>query len=189
MPNMLPEGHMLIPNKAATIAISKDDEPRIWFATCATAPVKNLYSTGVLGQYILFGDDLTVTTGKPLVAGFGAASDVVVLASALSAGSTFIWGLTVAKLIEFGTSAPPKRDTTITEEGLMSMWKVPNKSMTSLDYLNNTETHRLVDYADLLISYMPTFKKIKVKNIKQLEAYAKGGFTKVTLQDRARARA
>ena len=108
-------------------------------------------------------------------------------ATAISAGISFIWGLTAAKLIAFGSSAPPKRDTVLKEEGLMAMWKVPNETMASLDYLKNTESHKLLDYADLLISYLPTFKSIKVKNIKALEAYAKGGFTKVTLVTTGRA--
>ena len=39
----------------------------------------------------------------------------------------------------------------------------------------------LKDYADLLISFTPTFKAVGVRSIKENEKYAANGFTKVRL--------
>jgi hypothetical protein len=181
MANLLPEGFVLIPNKAAVLCITDDVEPSLFLANAATVRGKDIYSAGVLGQYFVFGDSLTVLTGAPLVARFEAADSIVVLAYKLTNGKTYFWGITVTKLIEFAAK-PPTRSETIQEAGLLGIWKVPNASMTELTLLENTNTHRLKDYADLLISFSPTFKAVGVRSIKESVKYAAGGFTKVRLR-------
>ena len=180
MTNLLPAGFVLIPNKAAVLRISEDVEPSLFLANAATVRGKDIYSAGVLGQYFVFGDSLTVLTGKPLVASFAAADPVAVLAYKLSNGNTYLWGITVPKLIEWA-GKPPARSETVAETAMFGCFKLPNASVTGLALLENTETHPLKDYADLLISFTPTFKAVGVRSIKENEKYAANGFTKVRL--------
>jgi hypothetical protein len=180
MASLLPEGFILIPNKAAVLRITDDVEPSLFLANAATVRGKDIYSAGVLGQYFVFGDSLTVLTGAPLVARFEAADSLVVLAYKLTNGKTYFWGITVPKLIEFAAKPPPRSDT-IDETALLGIWKVASASVTELTLLENTETHPLKDYADLLISFVPTFKAVGVRSGKDNEKYAAGGFTKVRL--------
>jgi hypothetical protein len=180
MANLLPEGFVLIPNKAAVLRITDDLEPSLFVANAATARGKDIYSAGVLGQKFVFGDSLTVLTGKPLCAHFVAADKVAVLAYKITNGNTYLWGITVPKLIDWA-GKPPSRSQTIQETALFGTWKVPNMSVTELTLLENTETHQLKDFADLLISYSPTFKAVGVRSSKEIEKYAASGFTKVRL--------
>ena len=106
---------------------------------------------------------------------------IAVLAYKLTNGFTYLWGITLPKLIEWASKPPPARTETVEETGLLGCFKLPNASVTGLQLLENTETHTLKDYASLLISFLPTFKAVGVRSIKDNEKYAASGFTKVRL--------
>ena len=177
-PNLLPTGHIIIPNKAAVLSITGDMDPSIFVANCATVPAKNLYPTGVLAHYFLFGDALNITTGRPLLAEFKEAESVAVLALKVTGGRTYLYGIAIPKLIEFAASPPPV-SASVEEMGRLGLWKAPRDDILALRVLENTDTHRLKDFADMFISRMPTFKKLKLRSGKDIEEYARGGFKKV----------
>ena len=103
--------HVIVPNKAAPLAITSDSEPALFVSTFASVPANMLYSAGVLGHYFVFGSELTITSGRPLLASFKEAGDVVVVALKLgSNGAPYGYGITVEKLIEFVKQPPQRTD-------------------------------------------------------------------------------
>ena len=79
-----------------------------------------------------------------------------------SPANVYLYGVTVEKLIEW--KPPAKATDSIVEEGLLQTWKASHGDITSLVALQNTETHKLKDLTDKLISHMPTFQQHKVRS-------------------------
>ena len=58
MSNLVAEGRVIIPNKASVFRVTDDVEPGMFVLNCASVPANNIYASGVLGQYFLFGEDI-----------------------------------------------------------------------------------------------------------------------------------
>ena len=180
MSNLVSEGRVIIPNKASVFRVTEDYEPGMFVLNCASVPAKNIYASGVLGQYYLFGEDIIFSTGAPLQVEFQADAFSVIFAFKISGTKLYLWGVTNDKLIAFGQSPPARNKEFVEEDSLFSIWEVPRADVVSLTPLTNTDTHKLKDFADLLISFLKPFQHVKVRNIKQAETYAASGFEKVS---------
>ena len=174
--NLVADGRFIIPNKASLLAVTSDvEEPSVFCLNFASVVQKNTYSAGVLGHYFHFGQGATVSSGEPLLAKFKEL-DAVIFATKLSnAGVTYLYGITVEKLIEFMKS-PPAATAVVDEMKLLQSWKLPNENLESLSKLENSETHKLIDYADKLISHMPLFKRLGIRNHTHAKAWAEKAF-------------
>ena len=167
--NFLGEGRELIVNKSSLIGtIGVEAEPTVKFLQIASVMSKDTFYAGVPGHYFVFAPPLHVCTsvhisdGQPMRAYFKEAGDAVIVAFKLSPSNVYLYGITVEKLIEW--KPPAKATDSIVEEGLLQTWKATHDDITSLVALQNTETHKLKDLIDKLISHVPTFQQHKVRS-------------------------
>lgn len=174
--NLVAKGRYIIPNKASLLAITSDvEQPSVFCLTFASVVQKNTYNAGVLGHYFHFGQGATVTSGEPLLAKF-TEYDAVILATKLSnTGVCYLYGIMVEKLLEF-MKQPPAAAAVVDEVNLLQSWKLPHEKLESLSKLVDSETHKFTDYADKLISHIPLFKRLGIRNKVHLKAWAEKPF-------------
>ena len=106
MSNLVAEGRVIIPNKASVFRVTDDVEPGMFVLNCASVLAKNIYASGVLGQYFLFGEDIIISTGAPLQLEFQGGGWSVIFGFKLSGGKTYLWGVTNQKLILCNIARP-----------------------------------------------------------------------------------
>ena len=164
----------IIPNKAASYGISSDEEPSLLMLQWASAKPGTTYSAGVLGHYFSFGVMPEFTDGEPMMAVFKETNNAVIVGvKQAPSGATYFYGITVDKLIEW---KPPSRLEVVDEMALFSLWKTNHADIEEVVPLKNTETHRLRDMTDQLISFMPSFKAMQIRNMVHMKKHAAKGF-------------
>ena len=174
--NLVSDGRVLIPNKAAPLAISSDlEEPAIICANFASVVQKLTYNAGVPGHYFHFGKDVAVTSGEPLIAKFKEFDAVIVATKISNNGATYLYGVPVEKLKEM-MQARPAANALLDENKWLQSFKFPDPNLESLSVLVDTETDKLRDYADVLISHLGMFKVLGIRNTKHLKAWAVKGY-------------
>ena len=166
--NFLGEGRELIVNKNSIIGtIGVEADPTVKFLQIASVMSKDTFYAGVPGHHFVFGNTadawpVHISDGQPMRAYFKEAGDAVIVAFKLSPANVYLYGVTIEKLIDW--KPPAKATDSIVEEGLLQTWKASHGDITSLVALQNTETHKLKDLTDKLISHMPTFQQHKVRS-------------------------
>jgi tetratricopeptide (TPR) repeat protein len=160
--NLVTDGRVLIPNKAAPLAITNDlEEPAIICANVASVVQKLTYNAGVPGHYFHFGKAVAVTSGEPLIAKFKEFDAVIVATKISNTGATYLYGVTVEKLKEMMQSRPAT-NALLDENKWLQSFKFPDPNLESLSVLVDTETDKLRDYADVLIRTGQAQAAIKV---------------------------
>ena len=177
--NMLSEGRALLADKAAAFVIDAAD-PVIISVQYASVIAKQTYDGGVLGHKFYFGqqNDVMSNEGKPMHAKFKVAGDAIVLALKLNNNQPWLYGITVANLLKFIDEPPARSGDLIEEEKWLQTWKLPHEDIESLVPLVDSATHKFNDMVDRLISHLPSFKKVGIRNQKDMAAWAKKGFEK-----------
>ena len=174
--NLVSDGRVLIPNKAAPLAISSDlEEPAIICANLASVKQKLTYNAGVPGHYFYFGTDVAVTSGEPLIAKFKEFDAVIVATKISNTGATYLYGVPVEKLKEMIQSRPAA-NALLDENKWLQSFKFPDPNLESLSVLVDTETDKLRDYADVLISHLGMFKVLGIRNTKNLKGWVDKGY-------------
>ena len=164
---LLHDGHIILPNKAAPISISNDVSPSLIVLNFASVKASGLYSAGVLGHYFLFTknveSDLIISTGAPLLAKFKNIDDAVIFGLKTVGSINYFYGVTVAKLIAFNQNPPKDVRATLNESSLLQSWKIPHADLESLTPVVNNDTTKLKAFADVFMSFMPMMKAVKIK--------------------------
>ena len=174
--NFVADGRILIPNKAAPLSITNDDDPSIFLLNFASVLQKNTYDAGVLGHYFHFGGGVHVSTGEPHLAKFTGVGDAIVVAMKLTNGTPYLYGITVEKLIAFCADPPSRPGDVVDEAKFLQSWKLPHDNMEALVPLVDSDTHKFRQMTDVLISHMPLFKALKIRSIKDMKAWASKGY-------------
>ena len=177
---LLHDGHIIIPNKAAPISISNDVSPSLIVLNFASVKASGLYSAGVLGHYFLFTknveSDLIISTGAPLLAKFKNIDDAVIFGLKTVGSINYFYGVTVAKLIAFNQNPPKDVRATLNESSLLQSWKIPHADLESLTPVVNNDTTKLKAFADVFMSFMPMMKAVKIKSAADAMKYVGYGF-------------
>ena len=173
--NLVAEGRVLVPNKAAPLLITDDANPAVLCLNYASVVQKQLYSGGVPGHHFVFGTNSVVTTGVPHLAKFEVDDDYIVFAVKLSGKFTYLYAASVPKLLGWFKN-PPARSEVIAETSMLRSIRLPDKDLLELKPVTNTDTHKLKDIADHFMSFMPTFKNLNIRNASHCVIWAKKGF-------------
>ena len=176
--NYIEKGRALIPNKATPISITFDDGPGLLLLNFASVIPGRCYPAGVPGYYYLFGErttELQISTGRPLLAEFKETGNAVIFAHKFIGTSHYLYGITIEKLLDW-SEHPPQPQVEVKEAGLLQSWKVPRDDLVKLEELCNTDTHKLIDIADSLISRLPIFKAVQVRSAKEMQERCKKTF-------------
>ena len=106
----------------------------------------------------------------PIVAKFKSCGDVVVLAIKKTTTGIYIHGVLQDTLMKWN---PPKKATdSVAEDGILSLWKVPNEDVEKFEDLG-ADAHGM---ADKLISHLPSFKAAKIKSICDAKKHSEAGY-------------
>jgi hypothetical protein len=175
MVNYLRDGRQLIPNKAAPVMLPSDEE--VLTSNFASYKPGHLYHAGVHGHYFNFGDPVEIFPGGGLRISFTGADPVVAFLTKQAGTNVYGYAVTVPKLIDFAKKPPPRAET-IDPAAYFGLFQSSRADITEMVDLEDTETHPFKMYADLLISYIPFLKSIKVRNMKHLREWSVAGFQK-----------
>lgn len=175
--NYLAAGRFLICNKATPVGlIGMTDEPTIKLLQVASTIASHTYGIeGVLGSYIVFGEEPMISLGEPMRANFKEAGDAVVFCFKQGGAIVYLYGITVENLI--GWVPPTKATELISEDGLLQSWKATHTDIFELVPLKDTETHALRAIAEKFMSHMPTFSVHKIKDMKTARKWLASGYT------------
>ena len=132
MAEMVGPGRIIVPNKAAPLAITSDTEPALFVLNFASVQQGRMFSAGVLGHYFVFGEEPYISSGGPLLTKFKDDSgDRVIMAVKLASnGAPWFYGVTVEKLIEFADKPPARKDK-LQEAAWLQSWKASDEAMQS----------------------------------------------------------
>ena len=166
------EPFVAFPDKSCMIGFEVGTEQATWWTThAALAPKGTTLPAGIPGHYFVLQsneDPPARYQSVPFVAEFEGADDAVILAYKVLDDRVYLYGTTAAKMISF---VPPKeRGKEVDEAAYISMWKLPHAGITGTRALANTETHKLKDFVDNFVQFLPLFKNAKLRNIKELKA-------------------
>ena len=166
------EPFVAFPDKSCMIGFEVGTEQATWWTThAALAPKGTTLPAGIPGHYFVLQsneDPPARYQSVPFVAEFEGADDAVILAYKVLDDRVYLYGTTAAKIISF---VPPKeRGKEVDEAAYISMWKLPHAGITGTRALANTETHKLKDFVDNFVQFLPLFKNAKLRNIKELKA-------------------
>ena len=106
----------------------------------------------------------------PIVAKFKSCGNVIILAIKKTATGTYIHGVLEDTLLAW--NPPKKAGDTCAEDGILSMWKVPNEDVEKFEEL----AANIRGMADKLISHLPSFKAAKIKSIADAHKYSEAGY-------------
>ena len=172
--NFLGENRTLIVNKASVIGtIGVEAEPTIRCLQFASIIPKYTHHAGVPGHFFVFGQPPQFTSGRPMRANFKEAGDAVIFALKQSPTTTYLYGITIEALIAW---EPPARPGQTIVEDILQTWKATHSDIISLQVLEDTETHKLKDLADKLMSHLPFLAQHKVRSSKDAAAWCKRTF-------------
>ena len=130
--NLVAEGRMIIPNKAAPLAISSDlEEPAMICANFASVLQSYTYNAGVPGHYFHFGEGAHVTSGEPLLAKFKDHDAVIFATKLANNGVSYLYGVSVEQLKDF-VQSPPAATALVEEARIFTSWKLPNPTASSV---------------------------------------------------------
>ena len=173
--DLVDTGRVLVLNKATPIGtISGGEQPAAKFLQAASVVADKTFPAGVPGHYFVFGHKPLITTGEPLRANFHEAGDAVIFAFKLVGTTTQLYGITVAALIAW--KAPSRGNEVVSEDGVLQTWKATHSDIKELIALENTETHKLKDLADKLMSHLPTFAVHKVRSARDAVKWCSNGY-------------
>lgn len=174
--SLLGEGRRLILNKATPVGIiGAENDPSVKFLQAASIVPDRTYPAGILGHYFVFGEEPRFTSGEPMRLNRNVSDDMVIFLYKQSVGITWLYGLTVPKLMEW--KAPRAPSDMVDEVGLFTSVKVIHEDIQELVPLTNTETHRdLRAQAELLMSHIPSLYLYKIRNFKDAKAWCEAGF-------------
>ena len=109
----------------------------------------------------------------PAVAKFKSLGNVVILDAKQTPIGTYIHGLLQDNLMKWN---PPRKATdTVEEDGILSLWRVPNEDVEEFKNGVDIETD-VRAMIDKLIAHLPSFKAAKIRSIHEARLHSEGGY-------------
>ena len=172
-------GKMIITDKLTTIHVSSvENEPErahtldLFGGFCDAGKA---FHTSVPGVYFLIGQKIFIPSPElqpPMIVEFqGEQSDLVVAAYRHTGGLSFLYGIPVVKLMEW---KPPAKKEDFKEEAVLISVKIDNAGITGVRELKNTETHKIKDKFEELLTYITSMQfkpNLKLEKVKDFERY------------------
>jgi len=160
-------GLTAVPDKGSIFKIeSNGDDLTWWTSTVALVPADKTYPAGVPGHYITIDTKMHSISAPMRVECSLGLGDFNILAFKVIGNLTYAVGIPTETLIQWNEKG--KEDASL-ELKLLSSRKLPHENFASLHAFTNTETHKLVEKADKLITKLPLFALAKIKSIKDLK--------------------
>lgn len=164
---MWPDAKFLVPDKGSMFNFAGTEEDPTWWTTrLSLVNIGNAFPASIPGHYIV--TDNVEHVQAPFRVELKDLDDAIILSFKVVSSNVYLQGITVPKLLEW--RPPPKATDEVCEAGLLTLWKLPCAGVVARHPLTNTDSHKLKDLTDKLISHIPSFKLAKLRSIKDVLA-------------------
>jgi hypothetical protein len=161
-----PEETLPMADKGCIFNVNDDPAGLTWWSTqLAIVPANKTIPSGVEGNFFVI-DGKAMVHSAAFVMEFTETDDAVIYAFKVNGTVVYAIGIPVPKLLAW---SPPADKTKLCEDtAMLTAYKLPHAGMTKMKPLVNTDTVKLRDKADALLSYLPLFKFALIKSLKVL---------------------
>jgi hypothetical protein len=163
------EGLGIVPDKGSIFNMEMQGADRVaWWTSCvALVPAAKTFPAKVPGHYITVGKKMSKLALPVIVEQNNDLDDVIVLAFKVVDTKVYAVCIMVPTLLAW---KPPKEaKTEVSDAAMLSVVRLPCATMVAVKPLANTETAKLKDLTDKLLSHLPLFKNSLIKSTKDLQ--------------------